>query len=504
MAEDSKSPKATTREKRSAKTQKSTPAIDVIRNIVNIIKPYELSKTQRLKTFQAMLLDDAVFAAYNATCVKIENAYSNYEVTHLIGNKRSEKAAQFLKWNLSNLKGQSLKRIARAAADMNRDGGSPFEEVYENGYDEWTTTPDGNPIWKLKKLSYIHPLTLDQMYPFETMNGGRGIKELRQQASALKDTRNQTTYSKENKDGIIHIPWKKVAVSSYSATDSNPFGLSPFDACYTAWREKIFLQDAMLTGVSKDFAGTPVLYIPANILSEASADPTSDAGKMVAQLQDAMAAMHTGDQTNVILPSDTINDAGTGGKKFEFRFAGIDGSGKQWDCDAMIEQRKRAIYNVFGAAHLIAGENSSGGYNQLEGQTNIHSEFVERDCSIIDDMFNQQIIPKLFRLNEWKLTSEELPKLKHGALSEISWDEYGKAFQRLGAGGFIPRTKEVIDSVMKKMNIPYVVPKNMTQEELLELLGKPSSRAGESNGSSGVGETQSGGVNSATNSDNSA
>lgn len=170
----------------------------------------------------------------------------------------------------------------------------------------------------------------------------------------------------------------------------------------------------------------------------------------------------------------------------------------------MIEQRKRAIYNVFGAAHLIAGENSSGGYNQLEGQTNIHSEFVERDCSIIDDMFNQQIIPKLFRLNEWNLTSEELPKLKHGALSEISWDEYGKMVQRIGSAGYLPRTREVVNSVLKKMDIPYVVPEGMDQEELLELLGKPSTRASESGGSSGVGDSQSGSVNSALNSENSA
>mgnify|MGYP003663381446 FL=1 len=320
---DTKKSPSDTREKRTAKTQKSTPAIDVIKHITNIIKPYELKQQNRLKTFQAMLDDDAVYTAYNATCVKIENAYGKYEITHKIGSDRSKQAAEFLKWNLANLNGQTMKRIARAAADMNRDGVSPFEEVYENGYDEWTTTPDGLPIWKLKKLSYIHPLTLDQMRPYDTKNGGREIKELRQSASSLRDTYSYKSYMKENKDGIIHIPFNKVAIASLAATDSTPFGRSPFDSCYTAWREKVFLQDAMLTGVSKDFSGTPVLYIPSNILAEASADPTSDSGVMVAQLQDAMAAMHTGDQTNMIMPSDTINESsGTGNRKFEIRFLG--------------------------------------------------------------------------------------------------------------------------------------------------------------------------------------
>lgn len=312
-----------TREKRSSKQQKSTPAIEVIKNITNIIKPFELKQQNRLQTFQAMLDDDAVYTAYNATCVKIENAYGKYEVTHQIGNKRSRLAADFLRWNLSNLKGQSLKRIARAAADMNRDGVSPFEEVYEPSYDEWATTPDGFPAWKLKKLSYIPPLTLDQNRPFDTKNGGREISHLRQKASSLRDTNNSSIYASENRNGIIDVPFRKVALATLAATDSSPFGRSPFDSCYTAWREKVFLQDAMLTGVSKDFSGTPVLYIPSNILAEAAADPSSDSGRMVEQLQDAMAAMHTGDQTNIIMPSDTINEAsGTGNRKFEVRFLG--------------------------------------------------------------------------------------------------------------------------------------------------------------------------------------
>ena len=52
----------TTSSQRSSKKQISTAAIEAVRHIVEILKPFELSKTQRLRTYQTMLMDDAIFA----------------------------------------------------------------------------------------------------------------------------------------------------------------------------------------------------------------------------------------------------------------------------------------------------------------------------------------------------------------------------------------------------------------------------------------------------------
>ncbi|ATN93382.1 portal protein [Pseudoalteromonas phage J2-1_QLiu-2017] len=466
-----------TREQRTAPTQQSTVAIDFIKRVTNIIRPYELSRSQRFKTFEAMLLDDAVFTAYDATVKKVVGAYKTPKIKANILSEDSLKAKEFLEWNIENLNGTSLTKIARACADLVMYGVSPFEKIYEKGYDEWTTTPDGKPVWKLASLSYIHPLTLDTGKPFLTNKGSRKITHWRQVTTAFNNE--SQVYYKNAKDGAIEIPTVKVCSASYNNTDSNPLSFSPFDAAYNAWREKQFLQDATITGVSKDFAGTPILYIPANILERAQQDPTSDEAIMVDELQEAMAAMHTGDMTNVILPSNPFNEAaGSSARQFEIKFQGVEGKGKQFNVDELIEQRRRAIFGCFGATHLLAGENQ-GGYNQLTGQTVIHAEYVEYICDRIDEMFNLDVIPQLFRLNEWKLTRKDTPKIGRDDLAEVSYDEVGKFIQRVGATGFLPKTPKVINHILNLLEVDEQIDESMSQEDLKELLGEETTRAGD-------------------------
>ena len=139
---------------------------------------------------------------------------------------------------------------------------------------------------------------------------------------------------------------------------------------------------------------------------------------------------------------------------FDIRFLGVDGTGKQFDLEALVEQRKKAIYNCFGAANLIAAD-SSGGYNQLEGQTNLHNHFIERDIAVIEEAWNKNITPQLFRMNEWDLTEEELPKLRAGELTPVSLEEFSKMIQRIGSTGLLPRTVELVNEILGKTGFKY-------------------------------------------------
>lgn len=483
MADESdKSPtqnRASTTEQRAAKSAIGTVSIETVKDIVQLLKPYELSKSQRLKTFQNMMLDDAVSSAFQANSVFIEKSFANYYIEYDNNSERSTQAKEFLKWNLNNLVGQTIRSVARSAAEFKRDGLAPFEKVFERGFGKWETTPEGIKAWKLKKLNYIHPLTLSPSEPFVITNGGRNITEMRQSTNALKNSPSGGLNTQENrKKGYIPIPMNKVTLMTYAATDAQPFGTSPFEACYTAWREKVLLQDLTSVGVSKDLSGTPILLLPSNILNDAAADPTSPAGVMVEGLKESMANLHAGDQASMILPSDTFSDTGNGAKEFDIKFLGVDGGGRSFDLEALVEQRKKAIYNVFGAANLIAAD-SSGGYNQLEGQTSLHTHFIERDISVIEEAWNKDIIPQLFRLNEWFLTEDEMPKLRAGELTPSSMDEVGKMAQRLGAVGLLPKKVAVINELLEKVGFKYRLPSDMSQEELEAVLSDMTSRSGD-------------------------
>lgn len=495
---------STTTEQRASKKPQGTVAIETVKQVVELLKPYELSKSQRLKTFQLMLLDDAVSSAFQANSVFIEKAFANFNIKYDNNSERSTQAKDFLKWNLNNLKGQTPRSIARSAAEFKRDGVAPFEKVFERGYGDWATTPDGLPSWKVKKLNYIHPLTLYPSEPFTIEQGGSAVTHMNQSQSAFKNSGGRQTNLAGMSKGYISIPIQKLVLMTYAATDSQPFGSSPFEACYTAWREKVLLQDLTTVGVSKDLSGTPVLLLPSNILNDAAVDPSSQAGVMVEGLKQSMANLHTGDQASMILPSDTFNEAGSGAREFEIKFLGVDGTGKQFDLEALVEQRKKAIYNVFGAANLIAAD-SSGGYNQLEGQNSLHSHFIERDIAVIEEAWNKDIIPQLFRMNEWDLTEEELPKIKAGELTPVTIEEFSKGIQRVGAVGLLPRTPEVINEILSGLGMTYRVDTSMTQDELDTILTDATTRSGDGMSTglpSGTGDSN--GNNSATNSDNKA
>tara|TARA_R110000850_G_C9973733_1_gene465362 strand:- start:1475 stop:3028 length:1554 start_codon:yes stop_codon:yes gene_type:complete len=470
--------KASTKEQRASKSETGTVGIEFIKNIVNLIKPYELSPPQRLRTYQAMMLDDSVFDAFNTGTVYMEEAFANYTVEFNNSSENSKAAAKFVNWNFQNLKGQSIRSIARSAGEFSRDGLAPMEKVFERSYGEHKKTPYGVSAWKVKKLNYIHPLTLYTSEPFVITDGGNAIKEMRQASGAFKNSASESATLSRPKKGYVSIPRNKLLLLTYGSTDSQPFGTSLFDAAYTAWREKILLQDLTAVGVAKDLGGTPVLRLPVNILNDAAADPTSSAGLMVAKLQESMANLHAGDQASMIMPSDTFNDTGMGAKEFDLELIGISGSGKNFDLEALVEQRRKFIYSVFGAANLISND-SSGGYNQLEGQTNLHSKFIRRNISVVEEAINSDLLPQLFRLNEWDISLEDMPKIKAGEMSPASLDEVGKAVQRTKSVGMLPITVETVNEVLAKMGFSYRVPEATTKEELTELLGDMESKASE-------------------------
>jgi hypothetical protein len=504
--------KKSTREQRKSKSSVGTAAIEFIKRQVAMVAPVELSPRFILHTVREMMLDDAVSSCITTGNNMVERSFTNYTIKYNKNSEASKAAKDFLQWNLDNLAdGQTMTNLARNANEFKLDGYAPFVKSFERGYDEWEFTPEGKPLWKLEKLKYIHPLTLHRTTPFYVPEGGDKITELRQQVSAFAGTDSSSFSTKlsQGKD-YIAINWDKVVMMTYSATQSQPMGQSTFIGAYTAWREKKLLEEYTLIGVTKDLAGMPLLRMPSAILDAAAADPNSADGLMVTQLVEQLGNLHAGDQASLVLPSDTLgdNNSGTGAPRFSLDFLGVSGSGKSFDLVALVEQRKKAIYNVFSAASLISQE-SSGGYNQMDGQLTIHSYAIERDIAVIAEAWNNNIIPQIFRLNEWKLSKEDMPVLEAGPISDISADEFGKLMQRLTAVGLIPKTTEVINEVLERAGFMYRVDEGTSQEELDKLLNSAAVQSKSGQGMqegmpNGVGTKvgTSGGDTSVSNADN--
>lgn len=493
------SPPSTTREQRSANKQISTAAIEFVKNQINILKPYELSVTQRLRTYLLMLQDDAVATCFGARVMAVAKAQARGGFQYNINSEESIWLKNFLEYNMKNLDGQSSLTIGLTASHMIRDGVSPFERVYEAGDGEY----EG--YWKLKKLAYIHPISLDPLRPYKVEQGGDKISHLRQSPNAFVGSDGYAAVNSASPYGVREIPFNRVCYASYSATSTQIFGNSLFDAAYIPWKEKQLLQDLTLIGVQKDLAGMPVLGAPSELLAKAAEDPDSKEAMMVEQLKNNLANLHAGDQAYSIIPTDTHSETGNGQRQFELKFLGVEGGSKTFDVVALVEQRRKAIFNCFSCQNMISGENGGGSYNLLEGQTSLQAHAVELDNMVVDEMWNKQIFPQLLKLNSIKLTDpDNMPVWKSGDIQEVSIDEYGKYVNRVAR--LLPAHADVVNAIMAKMKINHRLSHDTSPEDIRKMLFtfEEPSKVGSGEGSSGTGDSQNGGGGSDTNSENKA
>lgn len=483
------------KETRQRKSKISTTGIEIIRRTVDRMKPYELSPSQRYQTYLAMLQDPDVFTPYFANIVMVEKAFSNYKISFDKESSKSEEVADFMHYCINQVLKQTPRAFAGNAATFKKDKVALFEKSWKKGEEEYKD------FWCLYNLAYIDPITLDTKTPFVITCQGDGISHIRQRTDAFLNSEDVISKYKVSSSGFVEIPANKVAFVTDSTSDTQPYGTSVFDAIYSEWRYKTLIKEVTLTGVTKDFSGTPVLYVPNWLQEEANGNPDGWEAAFLADLQRDMANMHVGDQAYVNLPSDP-HEGATSLREFEIKFLGVEGGGKAFDVTALMEQSKKAIYNAFGAANLLAGD-GGGSYNLIEGQNTIHTHFIQRDIAIIEEVWNKDIWKQTFRLNGFNLKWNEVPIFKAGEIEPVSLEELGKFLQRTGAVGLLPsKSASFLNEIYEKFGVAFRFDSKASPEDVNTLTGEVTSRSGDGmkeGMSNGVGKSSKGGDNSTGN-----
>lgn len=472
----------TTVDQRKGSSNKSTVSIESIRKIVDLLKPWELSSSERFKTYNAMLRDDAVWSSWESRKAMVQEAQHNGKFKYDVNNKTSEFLAKYFKYCMASMTDQTARSIAGTSCEYIYNSIAPFEIVTKEGSHDWKG-------WHvLDKLSYINPITLSTSQPFKVTDGGRKITEWYQMPSAFVNSQGLNNINAGlNSQGKIAIDSRKVAYCSYSSSPCNPMGFSAFDAAYTAWREKGLINDFLIMGVQKDMAGIPILEVPQRLLDAAS-DTNSEAYRTVEALKDQMENLHAGDQAFMMMPSDTHADNGSGAKLYNITFKGVDGGGKSFDLEKLIDQRNRAIHKALGSLNINSAEQGSASYNSLEGQTNIQFHYVKSDCRNIDEMWNKQIFPFLLKMNQIDVDPVDIPVWEHGEVQDVSLEEMSKLYQR--GKLFLPLVPEVVNRFLEFTGANYRVDDNLTTEELRKIMVSSEDDSGESDGTSGNGDNQ--------------
>jgi hypothetical protein len=282
----------------------------------------------------------------------------------------------------------------------------------------------------------------------------------------------------------------------YDGVDNIPTGRSPLKTAYLPWREKIVIGKYQVIGITKDLGGTPVAYVPSDLIRNAN-DPDNRYPLDKAEyelFQQQLANLHAGKQSYFILPSDISEDSNTM-REYEIELMGITGGGKQYDISEVIKQKTTEIYNAFGAAHLLLGQNgNTSSYNLSSSSTTIHGLLAESDILDKVSVIEHHLIPLMLDVNKISYTQQDLPTLVYKEPIKLSLDDAGKFIQRAKSVGGL--TQEALEYIYELAELPI---EGISE---LDFTGEDTSKAGTSKGSSGTGSSQAGGANSATNVEN--
>lgn len=463
--------------------EQGTIALSKVQMDSERMKEEEIRWPQLIGTVESMKQDATVATGLDMLYTFVEKAFKDFKV--ISGESQSSKdAAKFIEYCLKNMEGQTIRQFARDAATFNEYGLAVVEKVYTQ-----VTVGEHIGKFKIKNLAFRPQASLSRNNPLVYNEDGSEIIGVKQSLSAFQNFTNTdagyiSPYS-VGRLGDVVIPMNKLMLMTTGGSTSQALGVSPLVGCYRAWREKILIENLEVVGATKDMGGVIELKIPSQILNKAAIDPSSPEAEMVKGLMEDAANAHSGEQSFFMLPSDTKDNA----PQYSMTLKGIDGMGKQYSTAQLISDRKKSILDRLGAGFLNVGNDKGGSYNLSESKQTIHTQFVQRVNEIILEALNENLLPQLLALNDIRLPESEMPYIKAGNIVDVDMEGFSKAVQRIGAVGYLPKTPEVINRILEVMGIDFKVPDDISQEELMKMLGEDTSRAGDgmTRGSSGNG-----------------
>lgn len=477
-----------------ARSEKGNPGIISASRFIQDIRKEELQMPRRVQcTYPSMLMDDAVFNSVDITNKMVTTALDNGAVEST-GTTKSDVAAKFLNYCIRNMTiGTWLQAMENASTDVIY-GWSDLNIVLERR--------DYGPYAGSMCLRKLAPRDQKRVYAWVFDDSGREFRGFLMRPSTVKLTPQnkfigmitETQAVSDNPANYPFLRTQDVLHFTYGSTNNNPQGDSPLAHCFDAWMEKKLVESYELSGTAKDLGGIVVLRSPSELF-ERAAEPAEYPQEAAAkrELETDAANLHTGKTTYVHLQSDRDE---RGNYLYDFELKGITGAGRQFDTTDIINEKKKSIYNVFGTQALLLGQDNVGSNALSRDQNTTFSYYVQRNIKQKVDVINTQLLPRILAANNIYLDYDDMPVFSAINPFKLSYDEAGKFIQRVKSVGGM--TKEVLEFVYKDLGVP------TEGIDELDFSSKGDSRAGESKGSSGTGDSQEGGSASEMNMDNGA
>jgi hypothetical protein len=462
----------------------------------------ELQFPHSLVTYDKMASTSAVSQGLTAGEVFLtKSLLATKFIAGVSGSQQSKDFADFLNWNIKNFVGNSWYDAITNIITFRKYGFAWLEKVFaKNDSIKWS----GKYKYKYAKLAPRAQKSVRE-WVFDDAVLKRELVGLHQWMPAtVIGQSNINPFTVQNLTDKF-VRREKFMLFSWNSTGNNPQGKSDLYDCFKSWKELEMITSYEVVGVSKDLGGVLVLRVPNDHINKAAEDTNSLEAETLRALQKNAAAIHAGDQTYILLGSDTHGETGNGKYVYDVELKGVDGGSKAYKTSELIEARKKDILNVLGASFLLVGQGDTGSHSLSDSSRSVHAFYMERMLMYIKTVFEREFVKSLADINELKLEEDDMPVMTFGELDEADAEEASKAGQRLGATGLFPRDKAMLVQLWRKCGYDTTEIEKLDEDEIIEKLSDMTTRSGDGMAEGlGNGTGAGGKNNSATNMDNKA
>jgi len=167
---------------------------------------------------------------------------------------------------------------------------------------------------------------------------------------------------------------------------------------YRPWYMKKRIEEFEAVGVERDLAGLPMVKVPAEWLR---AKAGSDQRKAVEGFKKMVKSIRRDEQEGLVFPVQYDQD--TKQPLFDFQLLGSGGT-RAFQTDSIIQRYEQRMLMTVLADFIMVGHESVGSYSLHTDKTGIFRTALNAIADAIAQVLNRRAVPRLIRLNGFKVT----------------------------------------------------------------------------------------------------
>jgi phage gp29-like protein len=175
-------------------------------------------------------------------------------------------------------------------------------------------------------------------------------------------------------------------------------------------------------------------------------------------------------QSGFVLPS--AYDPDTKQPLFELSLLSMDGK-KAFDIDKIKAYYKNAIFTSLQCDLLILGQGNTGSFALAQFKNSVTASAAEALAKMICEVINRDLIKQTYDLNGWD--TSRMCSIDFDGLDTVDLETFSKAVQRMGATGYLPKSIDVVNTVLNSLGIDQL-PEGT---EIEDVLPEATTRSGE-------------------------